>query len=350
MSKKKGLLSSGLGMVMRNKRYIIWFWLLDLLLAEFGTDSFRKTLHAMLDHSMFGERLLLQHLHRAAVFEVFGRPEFGNFASMSTPAMYFASLFFVATALFLPGVFAGYASTYRLPREDFFRACGRNLWRFIRILIIAGIVMGIVAGILFSINGAIVKHAEESTSELLPVELQYIGIALIFLVMTVLRIWFDLAEVDTVLNDQRAVRKSIWAALKHTFRGLLRLLTTYVLITIVAAIFLAGGLWVWMKVVSPEGWFSAFLIAQFTLFLLLIPRFWQRAAAVSYWKQSMQAPVVAVYPAAPPIMPATIMPSPVPPPLPTPATPSAMETPAPAIRAEEPAPPPPPTGPDHGPA
>ena len=73
------------------------------------------------------------------------------------------------TALFLPGVFQGYASTYRLPREDFFRACGRNLWRFIRLMIIAGIVMGIVAGILFACNGAIVKKAGDSTYELLPV-------------------------------------------------------------------------------------------------------------------------------------------------------------------------------------
>jgi hypothetical protein len=345
MNEKQGLLSSGLGMVMRNKRYIIWFWLLDLLLAEFGTGSFRKSLHAMLDHSLFGERLLLQHLHLPAVLEVFARPEFGNFASMSTPAMYFASLFFAATALFLPGVFAGYASTYRLPREDFFRACGRNLWRFIRILIVAGIVMGIVTGILFGINGDIVKHAEESTNELLPVELQYAGLAIIFLVMTVLRIWFDLAEVDTVLNDQRAVRKSIWTALKHTFRGLFRLLATYVLITIVAAIFLAGGLWVWMKFVAPESWFGAYVMALVTLFLLLIPRFWQRAAAVSYWKQQMLAPVAAVHPVAPPATPPAFVP-----PLPAPVTPSAMETPAPAIRAEEPATPPPLPGPDHGPA
>ncbi len=63
------------------------------------------------------------------------------------------------TALLLPGVFQGYASTYRLPREDFFRACGRNLWRFIRLMIFSGIVMGIVAGALFTLNDAHVKHA-----------------------------------------------------------------------------------------------------------------------------------------------------------------------------------------------
>ena len=70
------------------------------------------------------------------------------------PALFFSVLFLIFTALFLPGVFQGYASTYRLPREDFFRACGRNLWRFIRLMIIAGIVMGIAAGALFGLHGS----------------------------------------------------------------------------------------------------------------------------------------------------------------------------------------------------
>ena len=36
------LLSSGLEKVSLNKRYIFWFWLLNLTLAEFGTAGFRR--------------------------------------------------------------------------------------------------------------------------------------------------------------------------------------------------------------------------------------------------------------------------------------------------------------------
>jgi hypothetical protein len=295
MNDKKGLLSSGWGMVARNKRYIFWFWLLNLTLAEFGTAAFRKSAHGILDHSMVADRLL-HGFDLAVMISLFARPEFGSMAAMSTAAGYFAFLFLLFTALFLPGVFQGYASTYRLPREDFFRACGRNLWRFIRLMIVAGIVMGIFAGVLFAINGAIVKKAGESTNEVLPFEVNMAGVAIIFLMMTVLRIWFDLAEADIVLNDQRAVRKSIGAGFRHTFRNLGRLLASYVVITIVAAIILMGGLLFWMKLVSPERWFGAFVLSQLILFLLLIPRFWQRGVAVSYWQQHMLAPVVAVKP------------------------------------------------------
>jgi hypothetical protein len=285
------LLSTGLEKVTHNKRYIFWFWLLNLTLAEFGTAAFRRNAHAILDHTLYAQGLVKGF--DAGVFgELLFKPEFGSLNSMTFPALYFSFLFFLATALFLPGIFTGYASTYRLPREEFFRACGRNLWRFIRILIISGIVIGIIAGLLFTANGAIGKKADQSTNEKLSFELQLIGVVVIFLTVTTLRIWFDLAEVDAVLNDQRAVRKSIATAFRHTFRSLGRLLASYVVVTIVAAILLVGGLAIWMKFVAPDNVIGAFVIVQITLFLFLIPRFWQRGIAVSYWQQRMLPPMV----------------------------------------------------------
>lgn len=293
------ILSSGFDKVTHNTRYILWFWLLNLTLAEFGTAAFRRGAHAILDRSLYGDRLV-KGFDMGVLIEFLIKPESGSLNSMTYPSLYFGFVFFLATALFLPGVFTGYASTYRLPREEFFRACGRNLWRFIRITIVAGIVMGIVAALLFAANGAIGKQADESTNEKLSFTLQLIGLAVIFLIMTTLRIWFDLAEVDTVLDDQRAVRKSIAAAFRHTFRRLVRLLSSYVIVTIVAAFFLIGGLWIWLKFVAPESVLGAFVIAQITLLLLLIPRFWQRGIAVSYWQQHMLAPVVIAPPVPPP--------------------------------------------------
>ena len=315
MNSNQGLLSSGLGMVARNKRYIIWFWLLNLTLAEFGASAFRRSAHAMLDHSLAAGSLL--HGFDIATFvELLGNPQFGHLPAMSTPAMFFSFVFFLGTALFLPGVFEGYASASRLPREDFFRACGRNLWRFIRLLIVSGIVMSIVAGLLFAVQAPLLKKVGESTNEVLPFQVRMLTLTIIFLVMTVLRIWFDLAEVDVVLNDQYAVRKSIWAGLRHTLRSMSRLLAGYVVATILAALILVGGLWFWVKFVGPESVLGAYLVAQLILFLLLIPRFWQRGIAVSYWQQRMMVPVYAVEPTPAPIFVQPITPTiPEPPPI-----------------------------------
>lgn len=295
--KKTSVLGDGLGMVMRNKRYILWFWLLDLTLAEFGTSAFRQSAHAIMDHSSYAERLV-HGFDLGVMIELFARPDFGSMQAAQMPAIYFGLVFFLATALFLPGVFQGYASTYRLPRADFFRACGRNLWRFIRLLLISGIIMGVVAGILFGINGAIDKKAVESTNELLPFTLQMIGLAVIFLVMSVLRIWFDLTEANMVLDD-KGVWRSLGASFRHTFSSLGRLLGSYVLTTVVAAALLVGGILLWAKAVRPESIVGAFVVSQITLLLLLIPRFWQRGVAVSYWQRHMLIPVVPIVPIVP---------------------------------------------------
>src|ERR1700730_71046 len=179
MTENKGLLSSGLGIVLRNKRYIVWFYVLNVFLVLFGPPAFVNQAGTILDHSLLSQRLL--HGFSLDVFiEMFARPEFGPTMASRGPAIFFALLFMVATALFLPGVFQGYASTYRLPREDFFRACGRNLWRFIRLMFIVGIVMGIVVGILFGVHGALVKKAGESTNEMLAVYVQVAGLTVIF--------------------------------------------------------------------------------------------------------------------------------------------------------------------------
>ena len=293
MAEKQGLLRSGWSMVGRNKRYIVWFYLLNLTLAEYGSSAFRNQAHVILDHSLQADRLL--HGFDIGVFaDMLARPEFGPTMASTMPAIYFAVLFFVATALFLPGVLQGYASTYRLPREDFFRACGRNLWRFIRLMIVAGIVMGILAGALFGIRSALLKAAGESTNELLPFYVSMASLLVIFLVMSGIRIWFDLAQTDVVLSDQRAVRKSIRAGFRHMRRDLGRLLASYVVTTIVAAIVLVAGLWVWMKFVPPASVVGAFFVSQLTLLLLLIPRFWQRGVAVTYYLQNMVEPIAVV--------------------------------------------------------
>jgi hypothetical protein len=274
----------------RNKRYIVWFFVLNIVLAWFGMGAFENQLHATLDHSLHADRLV-NGFDLSVFGEMIAKPEFGPSMASAGPALHFIFIFFFATALFLPGVLQGYASTYRLPREDFFRACGRNLWRFIRLLMVAGIVMGIAAGALFGIRAALVKQAAESTNDMLEVFVSFAGLAVIFLVMTALRIWFDLAQADVVLSDQRAVRRSIAKGWRHLWRNLGSLLGTYVLSTIVAAIILVGGILAWIKFVPAPSVIGAVIVSQLTLLLLLIPRFWQRGVAVSYYLREMVEPI-----------------------------------------------------------
>ena len=227
--------------------------------------------------------------------EMFARPEFGPTQASTMPAIYFAVLFFVATALFLPGVLQGYASTYRLPREDFFRACGRNLWRFIRLLIVAGIVMGIVAGVLFGIQ----RRAGESGGR----EHERIASSLSFVWQFVRDFPGDERSAHLVRSGAggRGSERSAGGA-KVDWRGvpahvarLGRLLwKLHRGHRLFAAIVLVAGIWVWMKFVPPASVVGAFFVSQLTLLLLLIPRFWQRGVAVTYYLQNMVQPIEVV--------------------------------------------------------
>jgi hypothetical protein len=298
MTENKGLLSSGWSKVVYNGRYVFWFWFMNLVLGVFASATLKSQMERFLQHSLLSDRLL-HGFDLTVLLEMLARPDFGPQSAPMETGMHFAVVFFLATALLLPGVFQGYASNYRLPRDEFFRACGRNLWRFIRLVFVGGIVMGIIAAGLFTLHGLLGKQAGESTNELLLPWVQGIGLFVIFLVMATLRISFDLAEADTVLDDQRAVRKSIAKGFRHTFRSLGRLLGSYILITIVALIILAGGFLVWLKFVPSPSVVGAFVVSQVILGLLLALRFWQRGVAVAYWQQKMVAPVAVMAPVAP---------------------------------------------------
>ena len=276
-------------MVMWNKRYIVWFWLLNLVLAMFGAKAFQQQAEAVLNDSLYSQRLV-HNFDLSVMIDMFARPEFGSLKAVRSPGFHFAFVFFFAIALFLPGVLQGYSSNYRLSRVQFFETCGRNLWRFIRLLIMSGIIMAIATGILFGLHGVLERQAAKSTNEMLLPYVRGIGLLIIFLIMSTFRIVFDIAEADVVLSDQNATRKSIGTAFRHAWGNMGRLLASYVFISIVAAaiLFLAVMAWIY---IPYDKVFRASLLGQITLFLLLIPRFWQRGVAVAFWQEKMLEPV-----------------------------------------------------------
>jgi hypothetical protein len=282
MRRMMSLISTGASIASRYKRYVVWFYLLNLLLAWFGATAFSRQVHAIMDFSLYSDKLL-HGFDPAVLNELLLRPEFGSRAGATAPALMFAALFFLATLLLMPGVLLGYASDHGLPREEFFRTCGRNLWRFARLFLFFAVIVGLVVGTLFGVQQALLTAAENSLYERLPFFTGLLGTIVIFLVLTTIRIWFDLAQIDVVLRDQRAVRKSVAAGFRSTLLNLGRLLGSYVVISLVAAAVLVVGILLWHAIVPPASVLGAFIVSQATLLFLLATRFWQRATAVGFY-------------------------------------------------------------------
>jgi hypothetical protein len=291
MNENVNLVFASAAIARRNKRYIVWFYLLNLAFAHFGASAFSDAAHNILDHSLYADKLL--HGFNLGVFtELLTRPEFGAMPSATHPAIMFAVVFFLASLVFMPGVLLGYASDHRLPRDEFFRACGRNVWRFVRLFLFFAIIAGIVAGVLFGGLNALVTAADKTSNERLPFFTQLVGTVIILLLLTIIRIWFDLAQTEVVLRDQPAVRKAIAAGFRRTRRNLGRLLGSYVVIAIVALAILVAGILLWYAIVPPASVLGAFIVGQAMMLLLLAMRFWQRATAVAFYVREMNQPVV----------------------------------------------------------
>ena len=301
MNESSGILRMGLRMVMRNKRYLIWFYLLNLLLAVMGALALQRAISGVLDNSLYSGRLL----HGFDVFaflELAIRPELASHA-VARPHLYFTYVFLFLSILFMPGVLDAYSSERRVSREDFWATCGRNVWRFLRLFALNLLIGGVVFAVLAGANGALGKAAGNSTNEKLPFYVQLAGAIVIVFVMTWIRTWFDLAQADVVLRDESRVRKSLRRALHQRSSSLARLLGADLLITLLACGWLLAGLWVWDVVIPPARWVAAFLVGQAILIVWLTARFWQRACAVAYCVSRMAEPAGEAEMPSPPVLP-----------------------------------------------
>src|SRR5271154_5614900 len=223
MNDGKDLVSTGAGIAKRNLRYILWFYLLNFVFAWFGASALGTHAHRIMDHSLYSDKLL-HGFDLAVLAEMMGRPEFGPMQSSTAPAEFFGILFLLVSLTFMPGVLLGYCSDHRISRDEFFRACGRNLWRFVRLFVLAAVVVGTVAGALYAGMNALATAADKTNYEMLPFFTYVAGGVIILLVLTMLRLWFDLAQVDVVLRDQPAVRKSVAFGFRVMRRNRFRLL------------------------------------------------------------------------------------------------------------------------------
>ena len=304
MQSKTNLISAGAQILGRNKRYILWFYLLNLGFAWAGGISFSRNTHRILDHSLYADRLL-HGFDLAVLEEMIARPEFGPIGSSALPALMCAVLFFLASILFMPGVLLGYSSDHPISQEEFFRACGVNAWRFVRLCVVFTLIAGILAGNLSGIHGAVATALDKySNDDRLPILLEGVTLGLVFLLLTALRIWFDLGESDVVLRDQPAVRKSIRWALRAARRDFFPLLGSYLVAAMAASVILLAGVFLWHALVPPGSVLGAFWVSQATLVLLLVSRFWQRAIAVAFYLRISTEPELSSMPIRLPATPA----------------------------------------------
>jgi hypothetical protein len=282
---KPKTLLSGAGLVWRRQRIVWWIFVVDFIIAFFSVGGLAERSAATLDHSVASLRLVNQ-FDLSTFLGLFFQSEapFDGAASAVT----FSSFLFVLFMLFSTGgILACYRDDQKYSSGPFFEACGRHFWRFVRLMIYFVIAL-IPVGILVGISAKLYDRIDERAISPFPaVHFVEAAAVIILLLLMSLRLWFDMAQVIAVAEQERRMHRALRSAARLLGRNFGSLFWLYLRISVIGWILFAAGLHIWMHRLRPEGIHSAFILSQVMILFWLGARLWQRAAEMQ-WYQKFQ--------------------------------------------------------------
>lgn len=285
---KDAPLTGGLKLLWQHQRLLWWICAVNFLLALAGTTALRPALATILDYSLAAKRL-------ATGFDV---PTFAALLmhpdrpmSAAVPASILAIFIFFLYMLFLTGgILEVYRRHKKLTTGEFFEACGRFFWRFVRLLIFLLILLipvNLLSSFVQQWSG---KLAAEASRGMLGFWVQVAGTAVVLILLMAIRLVFDMAQVRVVAEDVRPMRRALLDAFKLTWRNFGSLFWIYLRLSLATWVGSAVLLWMWVKLVRPEWVGVSFLIGQAIVLLWIGTRLWLRASETCWYQQQGPPP------------------------------------------------------------
>jgi hypothetical protein len=312
MPERRNIFLHGLSLTLRRLPALLWAYVFNLLLAFLFSISLNLQLSKLLNHSLAAQRLssgfdlgpigeTYLHLHEGPI---------GDAGAVSGHAS--IPLFLIVYFLLVPGTLFCYQTDVPARLGTLLQQGILYFWRFARITLLTLLISGLILGPLFVLQGKWADNVDDHIVGRPAFFLILAGNIVLFLVASILRLYFDLVEVYTVQLGQhlrptlfgqqakpdRRVRRALapaWRTLRNHFSEAWPIFLFLTLLGF-AAVILTARISMHM-LAQPRVW-PTFLLAQSGLFLMLFTRFWQRGAETSL---SLQNPIPS--PSLPPILP-----------------------------------------------
>jgi hypothetical protein len=366
MPERRNIFLHGLSLTLRRLPALLWAYVFNLALAFLFSISLNLQLSKLLNHSLAAQRLssgfdlgpigeTYLHLHEGPL---------GDAGAVTGHAS--IPLFLIVYFLLVPGTLFCYQTDAPARLGTLLQQGLLYFWRFVRITLLTLLVSALILGPLFILQGKWADNVDDRIVGRPAFLLILAGNIVLFLVASILRLYFDLVEVYTVQLGQhrrptlfgqqpkpdRRVRRALAPAWRTLRRHFPEVWPVFLFLTLLgfAAVILTARISIHM-LAQPHVW-PMFLLAQFGLFVMLLTRFWQRGAETSL---ALQNPILTpILPAAAPVdatdalhpsrirlapEPHPIPPTPEPISNPEPAAPS-LDQPDPGVFHHEPAKPP----------
>ena len=278
----KGLVAAGADLVWRRQRVLWWVYAVNLALGLLGTAGARRELEHLLKYSLAGEGLT-KGFDLGMFFELVNVPSANLMRAMGS-SLLFALLFPLFMLFVTGGILSVYRDDRRFTAGNFFAASGAFFWRFVRLMLFSLIPFGVLAEAFSGVRHLAEYTGDRAVAAQTEFYMVLAGGAVVVLLVLFVRLWFDIAEVRAVVQDERRMWPNLWKALGITWRQARTLFRVYLCISGVAWVTLGVGLFIWAKL-PPTVTPITFLLLQFILVMQLATRLWQRASAVTWYQR-----------------------------------------------------------------
>lgn len=288
------------------RQYLLWWiFAVNFALAALGAIPAAVHLAGVLGNSLAGQRLVTQ-FDLGVFLELMMKPQVSGGASLAL----FPLIFFVFMLLAEGGVLLSYREDRKFRAGEFFGAGGRYFWRFARMMICLMVILIPLLLIWRAVYDWSGRLASDSPNPLAGFHVEVIGGGIFVLVLLAVRLWFDMAQVRIVAEDERSAVRALRWALGTTARHFGSLYWLFLRISVAAWIEMGLLFWIWMNHVPHEHMGLSFLVAQISLLLWLAARLWQRAGETIWYRRRIDAEAVVspVAPEPPTIEPAAPLP------------------------------------------
>ncbi|HMF62501.1 MAG TPA: hypothetical protein VK608_00300 [Edaphobacter sp.] len=288
MIERRSILIHGLGLTLRRLPALLWTYLFNLSLALLFSIGLHLQLSSILNHSLASQRLISGFDLGAVAETVLHLTEGPTGAATASHASIPAYL--LLYFLLVPGTLFCYQTSTPARLGTLLQQGLLYFWRFFRITLLTLVVAAIILVPLIALQNLWATHIDTYHVGRPAFLLTLAGYLPIFLVASLIRLYFDLVEVYTVQLGQhlrsygkpdRRVRRTLSPALRTLRHNLARAWLTFLFLTLAgaAAVVLTARIAMHM-LAQPHVW-PLFLFAQAGLFLMLFTRFWQRGAETS---------------------------------------------------------------------
>ncbi|HEY4933376.1 MAG TPA: hypothetical protein VII23_17575 [Terriglobales bacterium] len=278
----KGLVAAGASLVWRRQRVLWWVFAVNFILSALGTAATRNQLQQVLGQSLAGQPLT-KGFDLGMFFELVRVPESNLFASHGA-SLHMGILFFLFMVFVTGGILTVYREDRKLKTGEFFGASGAFFWRFVRLALFSLIPFAVLGLALWGVNKLSNYIGDRTVSAQTGFYIFLAGAIVVILLALFVRLWFDIAQVRAVVQDEHKMWPNLWKALGISWRNVATLFRVYLCISGVAWVTLAVGLFVWAKL-PPTAAPVTFLLLEFIILMQLLTRLWQRASSVTWYRR-----------------------------------------------------------------